>query len=125
MADATKTTETKKALHSDDPILSMKSHIFGKVEIFPPNADPARWASLSFLVMSEHGNEGHDSMGLCEYIKAQYVHQVYERPYFIDSYMKFGNPDRIEPEVEPAPEPPTKIDIPDRTVEERDFRFDD
>ena len=69
MADATKTPETTKALHSEDPILSKKSHVFGMVEIFPPNADPEKWPNRSFLVMSKHGNTGAGSMGLCEYIK--------------------------------------------------------
>ena len=115
MADATKTPETTKALHSEDPILSKKSHIFGMVEIFPPNADPSKWSERSFLVMSKHGNEGAGSMGLCEYIKAKYVHQVYERPYFISNYMKFGYPDLPEPDpVVEVEADPTPIEQPKR-----------
>ena len=104
MADATKTPETTKALHSEDPILSKKSHVFGMVEIFPPNADPEKWPNRSFLVMSKHGNTGAGSMGLCEYIKAKYVHEVFERPYFISEYMKYGTPDLIEREAKVEPE---------------------
>jgi len=123
MADATKTPETKVVLHSEDPILSRSTHIFGQVEVFPPNADPKEWPNLSFLFMSKHGREGADSMGLCEYIKAKYVHKVYERPHFINNYMRFGEPD-IE-EYVPEPEESWKIDVPDRTIEKKDFKFDD
>ena len=93
MSDATLTTDTIKALHSGDPILSKDTHIYGRVDIFPPNADPTQWPLLSFLVVSEHGKDGEDSKGLHVYIKAKYVHAVYERPHFINDYMKFGHED--------------------------------
>ena len=94
MSDATlKAKEIKKALHSDDPILSKETHIYGLVEIFPPNAGIEQWPILSFLVKSEHGDDGEESRGLNTHIKAKYVHSVFERPHFINDYMKFGFPD--------------------------------
>lgn len=123
MSDATKTQETMVVLHSDDAILSRTTHIFGEVEVFPPNADPIEWPNLSFLLMSKHGNEGADSMGLCEYIKAKYIHRAFERPHFISSHMRFGEPD-IE-EYEPESEETWSIETPDRTIEKKDFTFED
>jgi hypothetical protein len=101
---ATQAKEPTKSLHSIDPIMSKKTDLFGRVDVFPPSDDPAQWGILSFLVISEHGVDGEDSRGLKEYIKAKYIHQVFERPHFINDYMRFGHEDRKEYEPEPEKE---------------------
>lgn len=95
MSDATtKTQETiAAALHDIEPIMSKRTDLYGRVDVFAPNADPRQWPLLSFLLVSEHGIDGNPK-GLYEYIKAKYVHAVFERPHFINDYMRFGHPDK-------------------------------
>jgi hypothetical protein len=123
MSDATLRTldASIEALHSDDPIMSKKTDLFGEVLVYPPAADPKQWPLLSFLFVFTHGIE----QGPAErhYIKAKYVHRAFERPHFINDYMRFGHHDIDE--VEKPKEVRKEIEIPDRSIEHKDFRFDD
>lgn len=95
MANATsKPVESIRAeLHAADPILSKRTDLYGRVDVYPPNAPTSQWSILSFLITSEHGLDNHPK-GLHEYIKAKYIYEAFERPHFINDYMKFGHQDK-------------------------------
>lgn len=92
MPDATKKAKEVTALHAIEPILSKKTDLFGKVDVFPPNAEPSQWSILSFLLVSDHSPD--DGPGLKLHIKAKYIWECFERPHFIADHHKFGHADK-------------------------------
>lgn len=113
--------EDSKPTNSDDPILERTSDVYGWVRVFPPTAtDKAEWAKLPWLLLTQ---KGPDAKPVEAELKAWAVMECFERPHFISSYHMFGNPDPAKVE---AKEPEKwNIEIPDRKVEHKDFRFDD
>ena len=110
-------------VHAQDPILERKSDMHGMIRVYPPAVEPSQWADHSSLLTTEKDKSDGTLRGLSERIKAKYVRVCYDRPHFIRDCHKFGNPDCKE-DVRPEPES-WSVDIPDRTVEKKNFTFDD
>ena len=120
--DTLQDLEENTRLHAADPILEKKSDLFGWVKIYPPVAPSSEWKDHSWLLTTEYDTTKNPP-GLSVRIKAKYVGEVFERPHFIYVHHKFGEPDLSIEQVE-SPKP-TKIEIPDRTVVQKDFTFED
>jgi len=71
-----------RELHTNDPILTKKSHIYGEVKVYPPNADPSEWAMMSWLLTTEH-DEHKEQPGLRKFLRADAVSRCFDRPHFI------------------------------------------
>lgn len=110
-------------VHANEPILERESDIHGLVRIYPPSAEPNEWADHSWLLTTEKDATDGSLAGVSERIKAKYVRDVFERPHFLRECHRFGQPDCVE-EVKPEPEK-WDIEIPDRTIKHKDFKFDD
>ena len=110
-------------VHAQDPILERMSDMHGWVRVYPPAVDPNEWADHSWLLTTDKNAQDGTVRGLSERIKAKYVQVCFERPHFIRECHKFGNPDCVE-DVKPDPEA-WEVEVPDRTVNHKDFTFDD
>lgn len=110
-------------VHASDPILERRSDMHGWIRVYPPAAEPSEWGNFSWLITTEKDKQDGTLRGLSERIKYKYVRVCFDRPHFIRDCHKWGNPDCAE---EAKPEPETwSVDIPDRTVEKKNFTFDD
>jgi len=108
-------------LHDAEPIMERKSDLFGMVRVYPPSADPKEWADHSWLLTTEHDEEKNPP-GLSVRLKAKYVKECFERPYFINDFHRFGTDDHEQVKIM---EEKWDIEIPDRNVKPKDFTFDD
>lgn len=95
---------TVQSLHAKEPIMERKTHIFGMVKVYPPNADPSEWADHSWKLTTTNGLDKNTS-GLCEYLRASKVWAGFERPHFITDSMRFGYVEKPKASIEPTPEP--------------------
>jgi hypothetical protein len=95
-----------QSLHALEPIMERKTHIFGWVKVYPPNADPSEWSSLSWKLTTEHGSDKTTS-GLCEILRADTIFRAWDRPHFITDFMRFGYEGKI-PSIEPKAKKPKK-----------------
>lgn len=39
----------------EEPIATRTSHVFGEINLYAPDADPAEWTRLPFMITTEHG----------------------------------------------------------------------
>jgi len=79
---------TVEPIHASEPILTQKSHIYGEVKVYPPNAAPSEWGGLSWLLTTEHDSEK-NRPGLREILRADMVWAAFERPHFIDNRHRY------------------------------------
>lgn len=109
--------------HAVEPIMERDSDMHGKVRLYPPSASPKEWADYSWLLTTEKNPDDGTLRGVTERIKAKYAVECFERPHFIHEYHLFGTPDHEE--VPKEPEKKWNIEIPDRNIKHKDFKFDD
>jgi hypothetical protein len=68
-----------------EPILSKKSDIFGKVDLYEPDTPPDMWGSEPWYLLTETSDDGNP---LQYKLKPDFAFSAYDRPYFItDAYL--------------------------------------
>jgi hypothetical protein len=77
----------KAGLSRQEPILTKKTELFGKVDLYTPDAMPSEWSSGCWYLVTEKSPE--DQTPMVWALKSDHAYEAYERPHFISDHQLF------------------------------------
>lgn len=57
----------------EDALVEKHSHLFGSIRLYAPLGPVEHWPSLPFLLQTQHGDGGQDTVGVKHIIKASAI----------------------------------------------------